>query len=97
MLSSNSGVSETIKSRQRLLENYGPEFFETNVENILIEFLVKHISTTQFNKLLVGSKALLLQLHLTGDYGGNTNTVKKEIEWLQKYLKVNVFNTSIMS
>ena len=97
MLSSNSGISETIKSRQRLLENYGPEFFETNVENILIEFLVKHISTTQFNKLLVGSKALLLQLHLTGDYGGNTNTVKKEIEWLQKYLKINVFNTSIMS
>lgn len=46
MLSSNSGISETIKSRQRLLENYGPEFFETNVENILIEFLVKHISTT---------------------------------------------------
>nr|DAT77715.1 MAG TPA: hypothetical protein [Caudoviricetes sp.] len=30
----------------------------------------------------MGSKALLLQLHLTGDYGGNTNTVKKEIEWL---------------
>lgn len=97
MLSSNSGISETIKSRQKLLENYGPEFFETNVENILIEFLVKHISTTQFNKLLVGSKALLLQLHLTGDYGGNINTVNREIEWLQKYLKVNVFNTSIMS
>lgn len=97
MLSSNSGISETIKSRQRLLDNYGPEFFETNVENILIEFLVKHISTTQFNKLLVGSKALLLQLHLTGDYGGNSTTVNKEMEWLQKYLKVNVFNTSIMS
>ena len=97
MISSNSGVSETIKSRQKLLENYGPEFFETNVENILIEFLVKHISTTQFNKMLVGSKALLLQLHLTGDYGGNSETTQKEIEWLQKYLEVNVFNTSIMS
>lgn len=97
MLSSNKGVDETIKSRQRMLETHGPEFFETNVENILIEFLVKHISTTQFNKMLVGSKALLLQLHLTGDYGGNSVTVNKEIEWLQKYLKVNVFNTSIMS
>lgn len=60
MLSSNKGVDETIKSRQRMLETHGPEFFETNVENILIEFLVKHISTTQFNKMLVGSKALLL-------------------------------------
>lgn len=97
MLSSNSGVSETLKSRQNMIDKYGPEYFETNVENILIDFLVKHISTTQFNKYLIGSKALLLQLHLTGDYGGNMTTVKKEIEWLQKYLKVNVFNTSIMS
>lgn len=97
IISTNHGFEKTIQSRQRLIENYGTEFFETNLENILIEFLVKHISTTQFNKLLIGSKALLLQLHLTGDYGGNTDTVKKEIEWLQKYLKVNVFNTSIMS
>lgn len=58
--SSNSGFAETYKSRQRLLEKYGPEYFETNVENILIDFLAKHISTTQLNKLLVGSKALLL-------------------------------------
>ena len=97
MPSSSMGLPDTIKSRQNFLKNHGPEFFETNVENILIEFLVKHISTTQFNKMLIGSKALLLQLHLTGDYGGNINTVRKEIEWLQKYLKVNVFNTSIMS
>lgn len=97
MLSSNHGVSETIKSRQRMLEEHGPEFFETNVENLLIDFLFQHISTTQFNKMLIGTKALLLQLHLTGDYGGNKPTVEKEIEWLKKYLKVNVFNTSIMS
>lgn len=44
--SSNSGYAETYKSRQRLLEKYGPEYFETNVENILIDFLAKHISTT---------------------------------------------------
>lgn len=97
MVSSKNGVSETLKSRAQLLDTYGPEFFETNVENILIEFLIKHIQTTQFNKLLIGSKALMLQLHLTGNYGGNTEVVKREIEWLQKYLKVNVFNKSIMS
>lgn len=95
--SSNSGFAETYKSRQRLLEKYGPEYFETNVENILIDFLAKHISTTQLNKLLVGSKALLLQLHLTGNFAGNEAIVKKEIKYIQDYLKVNVFNTSIMS
>lgn len=95
--SSNSGFAETYKSRQRLLEKYGPEYFETNVENILIDFLAKHISTTQLNKLLVGSKALLLQLHLTGNFAGNEAIVKEEIKYIQDYLKVNVFNTSIMS
>lgn len=95
--SSDMPLSQTIQKRSDLISKYGPAFFETNVENLLIEFLVKHISITQFNKMLVGSKALLLQLHLTGDYGGNSETVQKEIEWLQKYLKVNVFNTSIMS
>lgn len=95
--SSNSGFAETYKSRQRLLEKYGPEYFETNVENILIDFLAKHISTTQLNKLLVGSKALLLQLHLTGNFAGNEAIVEKEIKYIQDYLKVNVFNTSIMS
>lgn len=95
--SSNSGFAETYKSRQKLLEKYGPEYFETNVENILIDFLAKHISTTQLNKLLVGSKALLLQLHLTGNFAGNEAIVKKEIKYIQDYLKVNVFNTSIMS
>lgn len=95
--SSNSGFSETFKSRQKMLEKYGPEFFETNVENIMIDFLAKHISTTQLNKLLVTSKALLLQLHLTGNFSGNEEVVEKEIKYIQDYLKVNVFSTSIMS
>lgn len=46
---------------------------------------------------MVGSKALLLQLHLTGNFAGNEAIVEKEIKYIQDYLKVNVFNTSIMS
>lgn len=94
---SNSSVSETLISRQKMLDKYGPEFFETNVENIMIDFLAKHISTIQLNKLLVTSKALLLQLHLTGNFAGNDAVVEKEIKYIQDYLKVNVFSTSIMS
>lgn len=97
MPSSNSSVNQVYKERQRMIEKYGPEFFETNVENIMIDFLAKHISTTQLNKLLISSKALLLQLHLTGNFSGNRNIVEKEIKYIQDYLKINVFNTSIMS
>lgn len=93
----NSNVSQVERSRRAMIEKYGKGFFETNVENILIDFLAKHISTTQYNKLLIGTKALLLELHLTGNYNGNKDTVMKEIKYIQDYLKVNVFNTSIMS
>ena len=86
-----------MKSRKKLIEKYGRGFFETNVENIIIDFLAKHISTTQYNKLLVASKALILELHLTGNYNGNKETVSKEIKYIQDYLKTNVFHTSIMS
>lgn len=90
-------MNEVIKSRANLLKKYGPEFFETNVENILVEVLVKHITTTQFNKLITGTKAFLLQLQLTGDFGGNMEVVQKERKWLEDYLKVNTFHVAIMS
>lgn len=95
--SSGTTVSEVEKSRRDYLNKYGKAFFETNIENICIDFLAKHISTTQYNKLLVASKALLLELHITGNYGGNKDVVGKEIKYIQDYLKVNALNTSIMS
>ena len=97
MPTSNRPITETIKRRNDFLNNHGTKFFETNLENILIEFLAKHITTTQYNKLLVASKMFLLELHITGNYGGNDKTVQKEREWYENYLKVNVFNTPIMS
>lgn len=97
MPSSNRSLHDVERTRLNMLSKYGKGFFETNVENILIDFLAKHISTTQYNKLLVASKALMLELHLTGNYNGNREVVEKEIKWIQDYLKVNVFQTSIMS
>lgn len=97
MPSSNRSLHDVQRARLNMLSKYGQGFFETNVENILIDFLAKHISTTQYNKLLVASKALMLELHLTGNYNGNREVVEKEIKWIQDYLKVNVFQTSIMS
>lgn len=97
MPSSNRSLHDVQTTRLNLLSKYGKGFFETNVENILIDFLAKHISTTQYNKLLVASKALMLELHLTGNYNGNREVIEKEIKWIQDYLKINVFHTSIMS
>lgn len=95
--SSRSGITETLKSRQAMIARNGAEFFETNLRNIMIDFLCKHISTTQFNKLIVGTKALLLEMDITSNFGGNADVMKKEMEFIQNYLKVNVFQKTLMS
>lgn len=90
-------LSEVEKSRTKLLEQYSPSFFETNVENILVDFLAKQISVTQFNKFLILAKSFTYQLHVTGEFNGNQDIVQKEKKWINDYIKVNTFNTSIMS
>lgn len=94
----NSRESEyvTRKRRQKMLKKYKKGFFETNIENLLIDVLAQQISTNQFQKLIIGSKALLLQLHITGDFYGNDSIAKKEIDYIEKYLKVNAFKTPIL-
>lgn len=89
-------VSLVRQKRQDMINKYGVDYFETNVENLVIDFLAAHISTIQLNKMLIGTKALILQLKLTSNFGGNEEVVNKEIKYIQDYLKVNVFNSSIM-
>lgn len=89
-------VNDVFKSRHNLIEKYTPDFFETNLENILIDYYVEQIKHVQLNKFLTVSKALLLQLHLTGGMAGNDHVVKDEIKYIEDYIKLNVFNTSIM-
>ena len=48
------------------------------------------------NKFLVGTKSLLVQLHLMGENSGNSEVFKKEVKYIKDYIKKNVFRTSIM-
>lgn len=89
--------NEAAASRRNMIKKYGPEFFETNLENILIDYLVKSIQTEQLNKFMVVSKAFMLRMHLTGNMAGNSSVVDKEIRHIEKYLKINVFKGTIMS
>lgn len=88
--------AKAYSDRHKMLEQYGPDFFETNIENILIDYIVKKIQTHQLQKFMTVSKAFLLQLHLTGNMAGNQSVIDKEIKHIEDYIKINVFNTSIM-
>lgn len=85
------------EKRKNMIEKYGPDFFETNIENIMKEFLVQHIGTQEFNKMLIGTKALMLRLYLQGIGSGNNDVVQSELKWLQDYMKANIFKESPMS
>ena len=91
----NKDYTAAMQSRRKLLKR-GKGFYETNLKNIFIDYLFRSISTEQYNKLLISSKALLLSLHLTNNMGGNEEALKKETEHIKDYLKVNVFQRSIV-
>lgn len=93
----NVNANRIEEKRHNMIEKYGSSFFETNLENIMKEFLVQHIGTQEFNKMLIGTKALMLQLYLHGITSGNQDIVQEELKWLQDYLKANIFKESPMS
>lgn len=87
--------SNDPNSRQRYLEQEGVEFFETNVDNLITNYLYQAIKTAKLNDYLVGAKSLLFQLHVMGEEAGNSTRFNQEIEYIKDFLKVNVYNDSI--
>lgn len=80
--------------RNLLLTRHDPDYFEINVENILAEYLNKYISVEKMNTFLIGTKNIIFQLEMLGD--SSKEVIDSEIKWIKDYLKVNVFNRSIM-
>ena len=60
-----------MKSREiRYITENGIDYFETNVENLLIDRMFSAIQTEKMNRMLLGTKALLLQLKILGENSG---------------------------
>jgi hypothetical protein len=47
-------------------------------------------------KMMLSSKLFLLQMHLSGRENNNIEDFKDEFDFINKYLKLNVFDLSIM-
>ena len=78
--------------RQDRINKLGVDYFETNVEDLLLNFLARSVEVDKFQDFLSGTKMLLLQLDMMGD----SEAIKKEIKYIEEYLKVNVFKKSVM-
>ena len=83
--------------RQNYINNQGKAFFETNVENIMTEYMTKAIETNKLNKFLTATKSILLQLHIMGNESEDARKiVEKETNLIKDYITQNTFNTSTM-
>lgn len=81
-------------ARASILNQKDPNFFESNVETLLMNFIESQHEMEQMNDVLLQSKAILLTLSNVGDVGNPR--LKRTIKYITDYLTVNVFNRSIM-
>ena len=89
-------ASETTEGRKRLLTRYGKDYFETNLQNLVIDYSYKSLQEEEMNKMLTRAKGILLQLKLTGIREDNQEKFAKTIKHIDDYIKTAVFNRSIM-
>lgn len=89
-------ASENMKGRQRLLTRYGKNYFETNLQNLVIDYSYKSLQEEEMNRMLTRAKGILLQLKLTGIREDNPEKFVKTIKHIDDYIKTAVFNKSIM-
>lgn len=86
----------SMDERDRYISEKGEGFFETNLENIFIDFLSKQVQVDEFNKLLIRIKGIELALTLKGIAEGDDAEIKHTIKTIDDYVTVNVYNKSIM-
>jgi hypothetical protein len=86
---------ENRRNRNNYISENGNDYFETNVEVLLIHYLNKYITTKKMQEYLVGAKSMILQLELMKDEGSNSKYIDKELEYLNKFLRINVFRQEL--
>lgn len=102
-------ISEEIKSlrmkdqfsrnkdqRNRYISENGIDYFETNVENLLIDRMFSAIQKEKTNRMLLGTKALLLQLKILGENSGFQESFNKQQKYIEDYIHLNVFKKPII-
>ena len=88
--------SEDINRRANWINEKGVDYFETNVENILIDFMEKHIQSIEYKKMLVRTSGVLLDLYIKGETEDDSQNINHTIKAIDDFLTTAVYNQSIM-
>ena len=82
--------------RYNYIADKGTDYFETDLESIMVNFMEKHIQSVEFNKMLTRTKGILLDLQMRGIAEDDPEGIKHTVETIKDYLDVSVYNRSIM-
>lgn len=92
--------SENVNRREnylnKVISEIGVDYFETDVENLIIDFLEKHIQCSEYNKMLTRAKGILLDLQLRGIAEDDPKAITHTVKTIENFLSVAVYNKSIM-
>jgi hypothetical protein len=86
----------SINSRNNYINEKGTDFFEYDLETIMVNFMEKHIQSVEFNKMLTRTKGILLDLEMRGIAEDDAKGVEHTVKTIEDYLSVSVYNKSIM-
>lgn len=82
--------------RNNYIAEHGTDYFETNLETLIADFIERDIETKEYNKALVVIKGVLFQLDLLGENPNQAAVVEQTREMIENFVKLNIFNASIM-
>ena len=88
--------SEDMNRRANWINEKGVDYFETNVENILIDFMEKHIQSNEYKKMLTRTSGILLDLYIKGETEDDSTNINHTIKAIDDFLTTAVYNQSIM-
>lgn len=81
-----------VASRTAAISHYGTSFFETNVANLLVDFVTEQIRYENMNRALQKVRIIKNQMFSSP----NKEEYSQIINEIDDYLKVNIFGQSIM-
>lgn len=90
----NSEMNDNV--RQVYIDEKGVDYFEYNIENLLIDYTEKHIQSVELTQLLSRVKGIELDLILRGETEQDEKALQHTMKVINDYLMINVFNKSIM-
>ena len=89
-------TGESSKTRKNFIAEKGEDFFETNLERLLIHFIEADSQSKEYHKALVITKAVLLRLDMLGRNTNDKTVVEQTKKMIEDYIQINMFNKSIM-